>query len=335
LDFGISKMSTLAGDLSTGITRYGAVMGTPHYMSPEQVRALPVDARTDVYALGVILYQALSGDVPFPGDSYGDLVVKIMSESPKPLAVVAPDTPPALVKLVERAMARDPAQRPGSALEFGLALQPFASGMRFDSSLPIARTEPQLSATGPETPLSTESQVPPVPSRVALWLASRAGRALVGAVTGTVLAVVGVGVYDLVRDKPAARSGNTRVTVVVPKPEVVVVQPENRLEPAPQTAEVQEPAPNSEDLLPITDTVRLDAGVAQAAPPPSEVTEPAKPPPDAVASPHEHPAAQQAKLLPKAKPLAPKPAAAAPAENHNSEAAKPGRTTKLSVNDFM
>jgi serine/threonine-protein kinase len=91
LDFGISKMSALANEVIAGITRQGAVMGTPHYMAPEQIRSQPVDARTDVYALGVILYQALSGRVLFPAETYGELVLQIVSEAPKPLSEAAPE----------------------------------------------------------------------------------------------------------------------------------------------------------------------------------------------------------------------------------------------------
>ncbi len=157
LDFGISKMSALVGEVTSSITRAGMVMGTPHYMAPEQVRAQTVDARTDVYALGVILYQLLTNALPFPGDTYSDLVLRIMTETPKPLRKLAPDTPEGLARVVERAMARDPGARFSSVDELAQALQPFAEGLSFDALVGAAASG---AATGPRphTPLSTESR---------------------------------------------------------------------------------------------------------------------------------------------------------------------------------
>ncbi|MEY4581699.1 MAG: hypothetical protein RL701_6402 [Pseudomonadota bacterium] len=179
LDFGISKMSPLANDANAAITRAGTVMGTPHYMSPEQVRSLPVDARTDVYALGVIMYQMLSGELPYPGENLADLLVKIMTETPVPLGKLASHVPQGLIGIVTRAMAREQADRFGSVAEFGRALEPFC-GLSASSPLlrrpttgannvppttgPI-RTQPKRGATPPHggfaTPLSTESRQDP------------------------------------------------------------------------------------------------------------------------------------------------------------------------------
>jgi serine/threonine protein kinase len=167
LDFGISKMSNLAGEVTSGITRAGMVMGTPHYMAPEQVRAKPVDVRTDVYALGVILYEMLGGDLPFPGDTYSDLVLKIMTEAPKPLGQLAPRTPPNLIKLIERAMARDPDARFADVAELSRALSAFAAGGADASASASTGQAPALSPSGrnlptppriQQTPLSTESK---------------------------------------------------------------------------------------------------------------------------------------------------------------------------------
>lgn len=158
LDFGISKMSPLAAEQQVAITRAGVVMGTPHYMAPEQVRSQPVDARTDVYALGVIMYQMLSGKLPFSGENFPELVLKIISDTPEPLRAFAPEAPAALLAIVERAMSRDIAQRFASVTELGRALEPFADGMCFDVTQAITTRPPPPEQRGPRTPLATESK---------------------------------------------------------------------------------------------------------------------------------------------------------------------------------
>lgn len=121
LDFGIAKLRD-----RDGVTRSGATMGTPAYMSPEQARgARDVDYRTDIYALGVILYELLSGAKPHPGTSYNEIIFHIMTEAPKPLASLGP-VPPGLCAVVERAMLREASARFPSLVELVDALAPFA-----------------------------------------------------------------------------------------------------------------------------------------------------------------------------------------------------------------
>jgi eukaryotic-like serine/threonine-protein kinase len=128
IDFGISKFNALGGDMS--MTRTGAVMGTPYYMSPEQAQGTQtIDGRSDVYSLGVILYEALAGAVPFDGDTFNELMFKIVLSNPRPLAQVAPGLDPRLIALVERAMARDITQRFQSADDMIRAIdEHFGSG---------------------------------------------------------------------------------------------------------------------------------------------------------------------------------------------------------------
>jgi len=127
IDFGISKFNALGGDMS--MTRTGAVMGTPYYMSPEQAQGTQgIDGRSDVYSLGVILYEALAGSVPFDGDTFNELMFKIVLSNPRPLAQVAPNVDPRLIALVEKAMARDITLRFQSADEMIRALDAYFSG---------------------------------------------------------------------------------------------------------------------------------------------------------------------------------------------------------------
>jgi serine/threonine-protein kinase len=126
LDFGISKFQGEDGAAMRS-TRTGIAMGTPLYMPPEQLRsAKDVDARCDLYSLGVILYELLVGQTPFSADSFAELTVKILTEEPEsPLAFDAA-LPPALSHIALKAMSKDPAGRYSSAAELGAALQPFA-----------------------------------------------------------------------------------------------------------------------------------------------------------------------------------------------------------------
>jgi serine/threonine protein kinase len=129
LDFGISKFNHLSGDSGFSMTRTGAVMGTPYYMAPEQAKgSREMDHRVDLYAAGVILYEALTGQVPFNADTFNELLFKIVLEEPKPLAQVDPSIDPAFAAIVVKAMARDPAHRFQSAQEFQQVLGQWSSG---------------------------------------------------------------------------------------------------------------------------------------------------------------------------------------------------------------
>jgi serine/threonine-protein kinase len=121
LDFGIAK--SLVG-ASGAKTATGVIVGTPPYMSPEQARGTGVDVRTDIYALGCILYELLTGQVPFPGESALDtLIARITEPPPRAHDRLRIPAPPALCDVVLRAMATDPAHRFASVRELADALQ--------------------------------------------------------------------------------------------------------------------------------------------------------------------------------------------------------------------
>ena len=106
MDFGLARLS------GSEMTTTGMVMGTPHYMSPEQVRGQKADARSDVFALGCLFYELLTGRKPFDAESMHGVLYKIMQEEPPPVRELAPGTPEALVQVVEKALAK----RPGRAV---------------------------------------------------------------------------------------------------------------------------------------------------------------------------------------------------------------------------
>ncbi len=119
-DFGIAK--TLESD-RTSVTRTGAVLGTPLYMSPEQVEGKPVDHRSDIYTLGLIFYEMLTGILPFSGDSTFQLMYQRVHTQPKRPELVIPDLPPYLSRICLKCLEKEPAQRYQSANEILVDLE--------------------------------------------------------------------------------------------------------------------------------------------------------------------------------------------------------------------
>ena len=134
-DFGIAR-----GELLATMTATGAVMGTPHYMSPEQARGDRVDARSDVYALGCVLYQMLTGTVPFKGDTPLAVIRQQIENEPRRLRDIRRGVPRELAKVIERAMAKDPGRRYQSAAQMSAALGEAVPGV-VPSSSPSQRIE--------------------------------------------------------------------------------------------------------------------------------------------------------------------------------------------------
>jgi eukaryotic-like serine/threonine-protein kinase len=129
LDFGISKFNQLSGDSGFSMTRTGAVMGTPYYMAPEQAKgSREVDHRVDLYAAGVILYEAITGEVPFNADTFNELLFKIVLEAARPVEQVVPGIDPTFAAIVNKSMAREPSARFQSAREFQQTLDQWAAG---------------------------------------------------------------------------------------------------------------------------------------------------------------------------------------------------------------
>lgn len=112
MDFGIARIAA-----ASTRTQNGMIVGTPAYMAPEQLIDEAVDARADLYALGVVLYECLTGAPPFDGNNMVALIAKVLSTAPVPIATRAPDVAPALGGLVMRLLAKSPDQRPASAGE--------------------------------------------------------------------------------------------------------------------------------------------------------------------------------------------------------------------------
>jgi len=156
LDFGISKFNHLSGDSGFSMTRTGAVMGTPYYMAPEQAKgAKDMDHRVDLYAAGVILYESVTGEVPFNADTFNELLFKIVLEEPRPVQQLVPEIDPGFAAIINKAMARDPNARFQTAKDFQLALEHWANNAGTDlaNALRMAASPPRpgslADGTGP------------------------------------------------------------------------------------------------------------------------------------------------------------------------------------------
>jgi len=173
LDFGIAKamVPTESGQRPSYLTEETTTFGTPTYMSPEQLReARDVDARSDIFSIGVVLYELVSGRVPFEGDTTADLHASILMEEPSPLHEIDPTVPEAFDAVVQRCLAKERHERFSNVAELAEALLPFAPpsmqdyGDRVsrvvmlsrgdfdshptDSGPPSARSDPGLSSSG-------------------------------------------------------------------------------------------------------------------------------------------------------------------------------------------
>jgi tRNA A-37 threonylcarbamoyl transferase component Bud32 len=133
LDFGIAKLEPLApaggGAVAPPLTQMGAVIGTPEYMSPEQAMGNPVDARSDLYSIGVIFYELLCGQCPFEGDGVRLLHQHVLGEVP-PLPMDVAKLDPRIPRIVDKLLAKQPGDRFATAAELGVALTEAAAPPR-------------------------------------------------------------------------------------------------------------------------------------------------------------------------------------------------------------
>jgi eukaryotic-like serine/threonine-protein kinase len=230
LDFGISKFTRaeIAGS-GFGMTKTAAVMGSPYYMSPEQMESpRSVDERTDIWSLGIVLYQLLTGEIPFTGETLPQVCVNVATRPAPPLRKSRPDAPNGLEAIVLRCLEKDPSKRFQSIAALATALARFGPRRAQASLDRITRTwrrgELRLDdVTGPRYPRATERPVTgPLPSwgGTAKSLGGRT-RSIIGWSTGAVLVVVLALAFTRRQDRSALVAPAVLVTPSVdtaPKP---------------------------------------------------------------------------------------------------------------------
>jgi eukaryotic-like serine/threonine-protein kinase len=203
MDFGIARISS---GVETA-PQTSAVLGTASYLSPEQAQGAPVDARTDIYSLGTVLYEMLVGRPPFTGDSPVAIAYKQVNEPAVPPSQLNPDVPPRLDAVVMRALSKNPANRYQSALEFSEDLSRVVKGQDVEATplLPPGGDATQV-ISRPSATAILPPQVEPKGSGRKIWLGI-----LIGVL---VVAVLGGGGYLLVNS--LTKNNDTPTTVSMP-----------------------------------------------------------------------------------------------------------------------
>jgi serine/threonine protein kinase len=153
MDFGLARLGV------SEITRTGTVMGTPNYMSPEQVRGEKVDSRSDIFSVGAVMYEVLAGHKPFEAESMHSVLFQVLDQNPEPIRKRTPEIPIAIAEVVDRALSKDPAQRFQTAGEMRTALRNARRLIVADKAPTAQRrlTDAALSDEDPTLPRSHET----------------------------------------------------------------------------------------------------------------------------------------------------------------------------------
>ncbi|MGE3268960.1 MAG: serine/threonine-protein kinase [Chloroflexota bacterium] len=282
MDFGIARLLERGGN-----TTVGQVLGTPAYMSPEQVAGRPVDLRTDLYAVGVVLYELLAGKAPFSGTSDPlAAMARVMHEAPAPIQTIRSDLPPALAAVLDRALAKSPDWRYRSAAEMRQALAAASSAAGATAQLPAWTSGPQ---PGGQTPLpyppgppgarTPSPPGPPVPPR------PTANPNLVPILLGVgalALLIVGGAIGMLTSPRFFGRATPTPTSIALVATATSAPTPAATVTPAPTTAPPKPVLPTAPPTAAPTTAPPATPAPPTAVPPTREPPTPTPAPPTAV-----------------------------------------------------
>jgi len=245
LDFGISKTS----EAGSGLTQTSAVMGSPYYMAPEQMMSSKdVDARSDIWALGIILYELLTGAPPFVADTMAEIVYMVTQRDPPPLLAKRPDVPPELADVVARCLLRDKTQRFDNVARLAAALVPFGPPR---CEISLERISRVLGASMPPSGADVHSP-PRMQATASTWANSHAGMGssskaplVAVGVAGAIVLVIGITVaVRAVRSHDAAAPLAASSTPATAAPSAIVgAAPSAQLAPLPEIPAAQIEAP--------------------------------------------------------------------------------------------
>jgi eukaryotic-like serine/threonine-protein kinase len=254
MDLGIARSSD-----ASALTATSSVIGTAAYLAPEQALGQPADARSDIYALGCVLYEAATGRQPFEGDSAVAVALQQVNAVPPVPSSLVSDLPADLDTILARAMAKEPALRYTTAADLSEDLQRLRRGVPVTAVLPATDAPTQAMAPADEIAVRsrTAAGVPEVRrNRTSRWVA--AGLVAIAAVVGLIALAVAGGLFDGDGDDPAMGDGE----VTEPQPDGTTVP-----EPAPQaTADAPAPPGDATTTAPgtdVTDLAALDQAVAE------------------------------------------------------------------------
>jgi serine/threonine protein kinase len=229
LDFGLAKLTERAterepsdGEASTRVlvqTDAGVVMGTSHYMSPEQARGKPVDARSDIWSLGVVIYEMVAGRTPFEGETSTDVIVAITQKEPPPLLRFAPNVPAELDWIVTKALRKDREERYQTVKELLVDLRRLKQRLEFETELersiaPESFTRTSISgtispATGAAPALPTAEKTVSHVSSAEYIVTGIKHHKIEAAIIALIVISVGIGAYFYVNRQPALTDKDT------------------------------------------------------------------------------------------------------------------------------
>jgi eukaryotic-like serine/threonine-protein kinase len=175
-DFGIARELCATSPSGVAPTQPEEIVGTPEYMAPEQLRGAAIDQRADVYALGAVFYELLTGRLPFDGTTAYDLAAHVLHAPLTPPSALAPDVVPAVERVVLTALSRDPAERYATAGAFALALRQAFVGRREKQRLPDLSGQPLAALPMWDSDVSPTMLIPRLPWNRAWWSAERRHR---------------------------------------------------------------------------------------------------------------------------------------------------------------